>query len=151
MKICITRYAYSVNTTGACTPCAFLHLCHLFACSNNNPTCMSLASRLAHLEGAETALVTSSGMAAVHATLTALLSAGDNLLVQVMCRHSWSDVSASDRFKNLLQMACQGVPLNAVLMNCGNGFNSLLSLCLDVAHEHGSLACLPVAARTCIG
>src|SRR6267378_2605709 len=49
---------------------------------NNTPNHKALAEKLAKLENAEAALVTSSGMAAITTTLLALLSTGDHLLVQ---------------------------------------------------------------------
>jgi cystathionine beta-lyase/cystathionine gamma-synthase len=49
---------------------------------NNSPNSMVLHAQLAALEGAETALVTASGMAAISTTLLTFLSAGDHLLAQ---------------------------------------------------------------------
>jgi len=49
---------------------------------NNTPNHLALHEKLAALEGAEDALVTASGMAAVSATLLSMLSKGDHLLVQ---------------------------------------------------------------------
>ena len=50
--------------------------------NNNTPSQLALHAKLAVLEGAEAALVTASGMAAISATLFALLSAGDHVLAQ---------------------------------------------------------------------
>jgi cystathionine beta-lyase/cystathionine gamma-synthase len=50
--------------------------------TNNTPTQLALHAKLAALEGAEAALVTASGMAAISTTLLALLSAGEHLLAQ---------------------------------------------------------------------
>ncbi len=50
--------------------------------SNNTPSQLVLHDKLAALEGAEAALVTASGMAAISATLLALLASGDHLLAQ---------------------------------------------------------------------
>ena len=47
---------------------------------NNTPNHQVLHEKLACLEGAEAGLVTGSGMAAISATLLAVLSAGDHLL-----------------------------------------------------------------------
>jgi len=47
---------------------------------NNTPNHEALHGKLAALEGADAALVTSSGMAAISTTFLALLSAGDHLL-----------------------------------------------------------------------
>jgi cystathionine beta-lyase/cystathionine gamma-synthase len=49
---------------------------------NNTPNQQAVAKKLAALESAEAALVTSSGMAAISTTLLTFLSAGDHLLVQ---------------------------------------------------------------------
>jgi cystathionine beta-lyase/cystathionine gamma-synthase len=50
--------------------------------SNNTPSQLALHAKLAVLEGAEAALVSASGMAAISTTLLGLLSAGDHLLAQ---------------------------------------------------------------------
>ncbi len=49
---------------------------------SNLPNHVALGEKLAALEGGEAALVTASGMAAISASLLALLSAGDHLMVQ---------------------------------------------------------------------
>ncbi|KAL6765655.1 cystathionine beta-lyase MetC [Haematococcus lacustris] len=49
---------------------------------NNNPSQLVLASKLAELEGAEVAVVTASGMAAISSVLLTFLGSGDHLLVQ---------------------------------------------------------------------
>jgi len=49
---------------------------------NNSPNHLALHGKLAALEGAEAALVTASGMAAISTTLFTVLSCGDHLLVQ---------------------------------------------------------------------
>jgi len=49
---------------------------------NNTPNHVALHEKLAALEGAEDALVTGSGMAAISATLLSILSSGGHLLVQ---------------------------------------------------------------------
>ncbi|MBS0578292.1 MAG: aminotransferase class I/II-fold pyridoxal phosphate-dependent enzyme [Proteobacteria bacterium] len=49
---------------------------------NNTPSQLALHGKLAALEGAADALVTSSGMAAISTTLLALLRAGDHVLAQ---------------------------------------------------------------------
>lgn len=49
---------------------------------NNTPNHRALHEKLAALEGAESAVVTASGMAAISTALLAVLSAGDHLLVQ---------------------------------------------------------------------
>ncbi|MBV8783841.1 MAG: PLP-dependent transferase, partial [Gammaproteobacteria bacterium] len=50
--------------------------------SHNSPNHLALHEKLARLEGAEAALVTASGMAAISGALLGLLSAGDHLLAQ---------------------------------------------------------------------
>jgi hypothetical protein len=54
--------------------------------SNNNPSQLVVAAKIAALHGAEAAAVTCSGMAAITTTLGALLAAGDHILVQVWWR-----------------------------------------------------------------
>ncbi len=49
---------------------------------NNTPNHEALAAKLAALENARSALVTSSGMAAITSTLLTVLSSGDHLLIQ---------------------------------------------------------------------
>jgi cystathionine beta-lyase/cystathionine gamma-synthase len=49
---------------------------------NNNPNHLALHAKLATLEGAQAALVTASGMAAISTTLLTVLKAGDHLLAQ---------------------------------------------------------------------
>src|SRR5580700_3864464 len=49
---------------------------------NNTPNHLALHAKLAALEGAQAALVTASGMAAISTTLLTVLSAGDHLLAQ---------------------------------------------------------------------
>lgn len=50
-----------------------------------NPTLRALEDRLSALEGAESAIVTASGMAAVSALVFTLLSAGDHLIASEVC------------------------------------------------------------------
>jgi cystathionine beta-lyase/cystathionine gamma-synthase len=50
-----------------------------------NPTLRALEDRLAALEGAEAAVVTASGMAAVSATILTFLSSGDHLIASEVC------------------------------------------------------------------
>src|SRR6185369_7387698 len=49
---------------------------------NNTPNHAALHGKLAALEGAEAALVTASGMAAISTTLLTILSAGDHVIAQ---------------------------------------------------------------------
>jgi cystathionine beta-lyase/cystathionine gamma-synthase len=50
-----------------------------------NPTLRALEDRLSALEGAEAAVVTASGMAAVSATILTFLSSGDHLIASEVC------------------------------------------------------------------
>lgn len=50
-----------------------------------NPTTRALETRLAALEGAEDALTTATGVAAIAATFLALLKAGDHLIISEVC------------------------------------------------------------------
>ena len=54
---------------------------HYFYSRTGNPTTRALEEKIASLEGAEDAVVSSSGMAAVSATLLAHLGAGDHVIV----------------------------------------------------------------------
>jgi cystathionine beta-lyase/cystathionine gamma-synthase len=67
---------------------------------NNTPTQMALAAKIAALEGAEAALVTSSGMAAITTTLLTVLSAGDHLLAQ-SCLYGGTHDFVTREFKGL--------------------------------------------------
>lgn len=53
-----------------------------YARLNNTPNHLALHAKLASIESAEAALVTSSGMAAISTALLTMLAAGDHLLVQ---------------------------------------------------------------------
>lgn len=64
----------------------------------NNPTINILCKKLAALEGAEEALVFSSGMAAISSTVLAMLKAGDHV-VCVQHPYSWTDTLMT---KNIL-------------------------------------------------
>jgi cystathionine beta-lyase/cystathionine gamma-synthase len=63
---------------------------------NNTPNHRVLHGKIAALEGAETALVTASGMAAISATLFTMLSAGDHLLAQSCLYGGTYDLLAHD-------------------------------------------------------
>jgi cystathionine beta-lyase/cystathionine gamma-synthase len=67
---------------------------------NNTPTQMALAAKIAALEGAEAALVTASGMAAITTTLLTVLSAGDHLLAQ-SCLYGGTHDFVTREFKGL--------------------------------------------------
>jgi len=58
-----------------------------------NPTVKELEEKLAALEGAEAALVTASGMAAVSAVLMGMLKQGDHLVAQELCYVGSQDLS----------------------------------------------------------
>ncbi len=63
---------------------------------NNTPNHVVLQSRLARLEGGESALVTGSGMAAISATLLSVLKTGDHLLAQRTLYGGTLDLLAKD-------------------------------------------------------
>src|SRR5205809_2270850 len=63
---------------------------------NNTPNHLALHQKLAALENAEAALVTSSGMAAISTTLLTVLAAGDHLLVQDQLYGGTSDFLTND-------------------------------------------------------
>ncbi|MBW1998841.1 MAG: aminotransferase class I/II-fold pyridoxal phosphate-dependent enzyme [Deltaproteobacteria bacterium] len=67
---------------------------------NNTPNHEALHEKLAALEGAEHALVTASGMAAITTTLLSVLSAGDHLLAQDCLYGGTHDFITKD-FKDL--------------------------------------------------
>src|SRR5688500_13983065 len=67
-----------------------------YARLSNTPTHKTLHRKLAVLEGAEAALVTSSGMAAISTTLFTILSAGDHLLAQSVLYGGTYDLIAHD-------------------------------------------------------
>ena len=53
-----------------------------------NPTVRAVEAKLAELEGAQDAILVSSGMAAITNTLLLLLSAGDHMILADECYHS---------------------------------------------------------------
>ncbi|MFN8494684.1 MAG: PLP-dependent aspartate aminotransferase family protein [Caldilineaceae bacterium] len=53
-----------------------------------NPTVRAVEAKLAALEGAQDAILVSSGMAAVTSTLLLLLSSGDHMILSAECYHS---------------------------------------------------------------
>ena len=67
---------------------------------NNTPTQTALAAKIAALEGAEAALVTASGMAAITTTLLTVLTAGDHLLAQ-SCLYSGTHDFVTREFAGL--------------------------------------------------
>ena len=71
--------AFSAEGAGDLTDLPFLYA------RWTNPTVRDLERRLASLEGAEAALATATGVAAVAATFLALLKAGDHLIISDVC------------------------------------------------------------------
>ncbi len=67
---------------------------------NNTPNHLALHAKLAALEGAQAALVTASGMAAITTTLLTVLSAGDHLLAQ-SCLYGGTHDFVTREFKGL--------------------------------------------------
>ncbi len=73
-----------------------------------NPTVRAVEAKLAALEGAQDAVLVSSGMAAVTATLLLLLSAGDHMILSDECYHTTRDFCT--RFLARHNIACTLVP-----------------------------------------
>jgi len=71
----------------------------LYARLNNTPNHLALHAKLAAIEGAEAALVTGSGMAAISTALLTVLSAGDHLLVNRVLYGGTFDVVTKDLTK----------------------------------------------------
>jgi cystathionine beta-lyase/cystathionine gamma-synthase len=67
---------------------------------NNTPNHLALHAKLAALEGAQAALVTASGMAAITTTLLTVLSAGDHMLAQ-NCLYGGTHDFVTREFKGL--------------------------------------------------
>jgi len=67
---------------------------------NNTPNHLALHAKLAALEGAEAALVTASGMAAITTTLLTVLTAGDHMLAQ-NCLYGGTHDFVTREFKGL--------------------------------------------------
>jgi cystathionine beta-lyase/cystathionine gamma-synthase len=67
---------------------------------NNTPNHLALHAKLAALEGAQAALVTASGMAAITTTLLTVLTAGDHLLAQ-NCLYGGTHDFVTREFKGL--------------------------------------------------
>lgn len=68
----------------------------LYARLNNTPNHLALQARLAAVEGAQAALVTGSGMAAISTALLTVLSAGDHVLVNRVLYGGTFDVVTRD-------------------------------------------------------
>jgi len=68
----------------------------LYARLNNTPNHLALHAKLAAIEGAEAAVVTGSGMAAISTALLTVLSAGDHLLVNRVLYGGTFDVVTKD-------------------------------------------------------
>ena len=67
--------------------------------TNNTPNQLALNAKLATLEGAEAALVTNSGMAAISTTLLTVLAQGDHLLAQSCLYGGTHDLVTGDLAK----------------------------------------------------
>src|ERR1700744_3357709 len=63
---------------------------------NNTPTHKALHTKLAALEGAQSALITASGMAAISTTLLTVLAAGDHILAQSTLYGGTQDLMVHD-------------------------------------------------------
>lgn len=73
-----------------------------------NPTVRAVEAKLAALEGAQDAVLVSSGMAAVTSTLLLLLSAGQHLILTDNCYHS--TLAFSRDFLKRFRIECSFVP-----------------------------------------
>lgn len=119
-----------------------------------NPTLRALEDRLSALEGAESAVVTASGMAAVSALVFTFLSAGDHLIASEVCyagsvelfgihlprfgiEVSLVDTSDLDQVRAALRpntkMIYAETPANPILRIAD------ISMLANIAHESGAL------------
>lgn len=73
-----------------------------------NPTVRAVEAKLAELEGAQDAVLVSSGMAAITGTLLLMLSAGDHIILTDECYHS--TFMFCDQFLNRYGVDCTFVP-----------------------------------------
>lgn len=123
----------------------------------SNPTVRQLERRLAALEGAEDALATATGVAAIAAVFFTLLKAGDHLIVSDVCyagAHELAckllpDCGIEVSAVNLSDLAAVAAALrpNTRLIHAETPCNPLLRLTdlaalAGIAHQHG--ACLVV-------
>lgn len=134
-----------------------------FYSRTGNPTNRALEEKIASLEGAEDALVSSSGMAAVSATLLAHLAAGDHLvagdelfaITDVLLREDFPrrgiGVTRVDVTDVVAVQAAVGPATKALFVECSTNPRLRvpdLDALADVAHRHGLLS---IADNTFLG
>ncbi|WP_377276110.1 trans-sulfuration enzyme family protein [Rhizobium sp. R86522] len=133
-----------------------------------NPTVRQLEQRLAALEGAEEALATATGMAAIAGTLFTLLKAGDHLVVSDVCyagaveltQRVLPDFGIEVTPVNMarLDLVEAAMRPNTRLVHCESPVNPILRIVdlealAAIAHRHGALISVnstfatPVATR----
>ncbi|OBZ94735.1 cystathionine gamma-synthase [Pararhizobium polonicum] len=133
-----------------------------------NPTVRQLEQRLAALEGADDALATATGVAAIAATFLTFLKAGDHLIVSDVCYAGANELArrilpdygievTAVNMSRLDEVAAAFRP-NTRLVHCESPCNPILRLTdlpavAALAHEHGALVSVdstlatPVATR----
>ncbi|THV16547.1 trans-sulfuration enzyme family protein [Rhizobium rhizophilum] len=133
-----------------------------------NPTVRQLEQRLAGLEGAEDALATATGMAAIAGTLFTFLKAGDHLVVSDVCyagaveltQRVLPDFGIEVTPVNMarLDLVEAAMRQNTRLVHCESPVNPILRMVdlealARIAHRHGALISVdstfatPVATR----
>ncbi len=133
-----------------------------------NPTVRQLEQRLAALEGAEDALATATGIAAIAGTLFTFLKAGDHLVVSDVCyagaveltQRVLPDFGIEVTPVNMarLDLVEAAMRPNTRLVHCENPVNPILRIVdlealAAIAHSHGALISIdstfatPVATR----
>ncbi|MGC4408041.1 aminotransferase class I/II-fold pyridoxal phosphate-dependent enzyme [Rhizobium rosettiformans] len=133
-----------------------------------NPTVRQLEQRLAALEGAEEALATATGMAAIAGTLFTFLQAGDHLVVSDVCyagaveltQRVLPDFGIEVTPVNMarLDLVEAAMRPNTRLVHCESPVNPILRIVdlealAAIAHKHGALISVdstfatPVATR----
>ncbi|AOG08217.1 trans-sulfuration enzyme family protein [Agrobacterium sp. RAC06] len=133
-----------------------------------NPTVRQLEQRLAALEGAEEALATATGMAAIAGTLFTFLKAGDHLVVSDVCyagaveltQRVLPDFGIEVTPVNMarLDLVEAAMRPNTRLVHCESPVNPILRIVdlealAAIAHRHGALISVdstfatPVATR----
>jgi cystathionine beta-lyase/cystathionine gamma-synthase len=122
----------------------------------DNPTGTALADAIAELEGAEAAYVLASGMAAIHAALLSVVSAGDrivstrnvygttrSLLTSVLGRLGVTTEFVDATDSGVVEAALRASPTRVLyLETISNPTISVLDLeaLITLAHRHGALA-----------
>lgn len=119
-----------------------------------NPTVRQLEQRLAALEGAEEALATATGMAAIAGTLFTVLKAGDHLVVSDVCyagaveltQRVLPDFGIEVTPVNMarLDLVEAAMRPNTRLVHCESPVNPILRIVdlealAAIAHKHGAL------------